>query len=94
MASGIPPTPKPKIPPMTMIKTLCKAFVERAEALNLKGKKREDAAFEFLLGAHIALAAVNHPEAEHVGTVTTFIIAIRGYSEVKRIAEAEDKAAA
>lgn len=82
---------------LTMLKTLCKAFVQRSEALNLKGKKREDAAFEFLIGAHTALAAVNHPEADHVRTVTTFIIATQGFREVKRIAEqaeAEEKAAA
>lgn len=79
---------------MTMIKTLCKFFVERSEALNLKGKKRDEAAFEFLIGAHTALVAVGHPEADHVRVVTTYSIAFRGFKEVQRIAEAQDKVAA
>lgn len=79
---------------MTMLKTLCKAFVQRADHQNLKGKKRDDMALEFMVGAYAALAAAKHPEAEHVGAVVAMVICTRGFSEVKKIAEAEDKAAA
>lgn len=79
---------------MTMLKTLCKTFVQRAEHQGLKGKARDTAAIEFMVGAFAALEASKHPEANHVGTYTQLAICTRGYSEVKRVAEAEDKSAA
>lgn len=79
---------------MTMLKTLCKTFVERAEHQGLKGKARDTAAIEFMVGAYAALTATEHPEANHVGTNLQLVICTRGYSEVKRVAEKEDKAAA
>lgn len=38
-----------------LMKTLCKKFVERTEALGLRGKKRDDALVDFMCGAATAL---------------------------------------
>lgn len=72
---------------MNTIQTLCVNFVERAEYLNLKGKKRDEAAIEFLVGAASALQITNHAEANHVLTCVAMAICPRGYGEVKRIAD-------
>ena len=72
---------------MNMLQTLCTRFVERAEHFEMKGKKRDEKAIEFLVGAATALQAINHPEANHVTNCVAMIICVRGYMEVKRIAE-------
>lgn len=72
---------------MNMLQTLCVKFVERAEHFNLKGKKRDEQAIEFLVGAATALQVSNHPEANHVLNCVAIIICVRGYAEVKRIAD-------
>jgi len=71
---------------MNMLQTLCIQFVERAEHFEMKGKKRDERAIEFLVGAATALQNTNHEEAQHVLSCVAFIIAVRGYVEVKRIA--------
>jgi hypothetical protein len=43
---------------IAIIKAICHGFVERAEALNLKGKKRDDAAMDYFVGANRALVAM------------------------------------
>lgn len=72
---------------MNMLQKLCTKFVERSEALGLKGKKREEACFEFMCGAATALQVAEHPEAEHVTNVVAMIISVRGYLEVAMIAK-------
>lgn len=69
-----------------MLKALCKQFVARAEALGLKGKKRDGALMEFMCGSYAALQAAGHAEAEHVGTVIAMIFSVRGFSECQKIA--------
>ena len=69
-----------------MLQTLCVKFVERAEFQQLKGKKRDELAIEFLIGAATALQNAEHPEANHVLNCVAMIIVVRGYAEVKRIA--------
>ena len=51
----------------------------------LKGKKRDEMAVAFWLGAWSALHAVGHRDAKWVGRVTTLLIATRGFSEVQGI---------
>lgn len=72
---------------MNMLQTLCVKFVERAEFQQLKGKKRDELAIEFLIGAATALQVSNHEEANHVLNCVAMIICVRGYGEVKRIAD-------
>lgn len=72
---------------MNMLQTLCTRFVERAEHFDMKGKKRDEKAIEFLVGAASALQATDHPEYSHVINCVALIICVRGYAEVKRIAD-------
>lgn len=65
---------------------LARSFVNRAKSLNLKGKKRDNAAMEFIVGAwQGASLAGNEKLAEHFGVVAALIISVRGYSEFERI---------
>lgn len=85
---------------MTRITRLARAFRDRSEAIGLKGKKRDDAALEFFLGAAMGLHIEGHEDAsQHVLRVASWLIATRGYSEIERICKeheskkAEDLAA-
>lgn len=79
----------------TFNQTVMKDFVRRSQALGYKGKKRNDAAIDFLAGAIAALEALkanrgNQTVAElsnHLCAVTAMLIAPRGYAEVERMAE-------
>jgi len=74
---------------------IAKAFIERAKALGLKGKRRDDEAVAYFLGAY-ALATMDakrtHDDAlaKHIGTVTELCVATRGYSAVERLAAMQD----
>ena len=71
----------------TTLRKLCASFVERAAALNLKGKKRDDALMDYMIGAHVALAATGQAEdAQHVGNVAALLFSVRGYRECEQIA--------
>jgi hypothetical protein len=72
---------------MNMLQKLSIKFVERATALNLKGKARDNECLSFFVGAHAAMEMADHPEAEYVKTCGALIICIRGYGEVARIAK-------
>jgi hypothetical protein len=68
---------------IAIIKAICHGFVERAEALNLKGKKRDDAAMDYFVGANRALVAMGHAEeASAIGTWTAFVLAHQGYRAI------------
>jgi hypothetical protein len=58
---------------------LCQSFHARAEALGMKGKRRDDATMEFFVGASQALAIAEHEHAPVVLRVTALLIAMRGY---------------
>jgi len=69
-----------------MLKTIARGIIDRAVALNLKGKKRDDMALDYWVGAARAAEALGHEEeAAHLRTVAVMLIATRGYSEVERI---------
>jgi len=84
---------------------LCAKFIQRADHLALKGKKRDDAALDYLIGAASALytfsathgldpaaIAAAHSDAQHIATVTAAVITVRGFSEVARIVLDAEKA--
>lgn len=76
-------------PTFPAIKSLCAAFVERADALNYpqKGKKLDSAALDYIIGAaKIAEIIGNTPIAAHLAGVA-YIVSIRGMFEVRHIAE-------
>lgn len=69
-----------------IVKRVAVDFVERAEALGLKGKKRDDAALDYFLGAAaIARAQDNKPLENHIGRVALLVIATRGFKGVQDI---------
>jgi hypothetical protein len=73
-----------------IVKKLAGQFVERSEALFYKGKRRDDAAVEFFLGAYVALNVTGNSElANKVGLTTAALIAPRGYTAVEQLAKGE-----
>ena len=72
---------------MNILQTLCCKMVERADALNLKGKKGDDDAIAFLAGAATALIATgNVKDGDFVGGYVAMVISVRGLMEVRLIA--------
>lgn len=60
---------------MSMLRQLAIKWRERESALGYKGKRAENAAFEFFIGATAALQISGHPDADHVGTCAALILA-------------------
>lgn len=72
------------------ITTLAKSIVERCNALDLKGKKRDNECLALWIGAiHGARLAGNEDMANHFERMAVYLIAIRGYSECLRLANPE-----
>lgn len=70
-----------------LARTLARRFIERAEELGYKGKKRDDAALDYFVGAAVlAELQGNKLLYEHLGRVALFVIAVRGYFGVKELA--------
>jgi len=68
-------------------KKLAEQFIERAEALKLKGTKLEDAALNFWCGAATALElAGNSLDATLLARQAALLVAVRGYVAVQDIA--------
>jgi hypothetical protein len=51
---------------MTTLHAIAAKCIERTAAMGTKGKRANDFAFEFVVGAAAALDAVGHPDAGHV----------------------------
>lgn len=61
-------------------------FKERKDALGYKGKKLDDAALDFFIGAAVgARAAGNDDIAKHIEAVAALLVAVRGYVAVSEI---------
>ena len=72
------------------IKNLAKAFVRRSNILGLKGKKRDVAAVEFLVGCCCALWEAGHKDAEMLENTVYFFVAPRGYRAVTHLASDQE----
>lgn len=71
-------------------KTIAAKFVERSTTLDLRGKRRDEAAVDFFCGAGVALAAAGmDAEATRIAVVTQLVVATQGYPAVRRMAEGE-----
>lgn len=71
----------------TLTKALAQKFIERSEALGLKGKKRDDAALDFWCGAASALELSGRKlDADTLGRQAALIVAVRGYFGVREMA--------
>jgi hypothetical protein len=66
---------------------LALSFIERADALSLKGKKRDDAALDYWCGAAIGAGLAGNTQLEsHLGRIAALVISVRGFMAVKEIA--------
>jgi hypothetical protein len=84
-------TPTKPAPYLVQLSRQC---VERMDWLQLKGKRRDDAAIHFFVGAAQGLAYAGLADAaNHVGTWNSMVLAYRGYSEVLRLANWVEPAA-
>lgn len=69
---------------------LSRRIVARCEAMELKGKKRDDATLNLWIGAiHGAHIAGNAEIAGYLERVAVMVICVRGFSEVKHMAAQE-----
>lgn len=70
-----------------LVKTIAERFVERSSALGLKGKKRDDAALDYFLGAAAGAELAGDVQmACQLGLVSAMIISVRGYAGVVSLA--------
>lgn len=71
----------------TLARGIASAFIERSKALEYKGKKRDNAALDYFIGAAKCLELTGDEEtASYLGRLA-WLISVRGYSEVETIAE-------
>lgn len=63
-------------------------FIARAKAQDMKGKKRDIAAVEFVTGAAAAAIAMHGNASKEWSQLSSmaFIVSLRGYSEVEKFA--------
>lgn len=74
--------PRPNFPAR-----LARRFIERARALELKGKARDHAAMHYFVGAAAVLEEAGLTDAsQHVAVVTMLALAPRGYREIETLA--------
>lgn len=74
-------------PTYAAVCAICKVFVARAHNGEMKGKARDRAALEFIVGANAgAFHAGNNDLCSHLQTIA-FLVSVRGYSEVERLAK-------
>jgi hypothetical protein len=66
-------------------------FIERAQALGLKGKKRDEAALDFFTGAAAGAEIAGDKDlAKHLGILCALVVAVRGFIGVNEIARGPD----
>lgn len=75
---------------MIIVKELAKKFLERADELGYRGKKRVDGALDYMAGAYVALDMVKHPQANWVGRAGVFLTSTQGISNIETLAKLED----
>lgn len=77
---------------MTILKQLCQKFVERSNELGYKGKRRDAALLDSMIGSiHALMLAGQTNDADHVLRATVLLFSTRGYSECVRIANKPDE---
>lgn len=69
------------------VRWICQQFVERSEALGYKGKRRDDAAIDYMVGAaQGCIAAGEKDVGESIGRIVYMSVSTRGYKEIQRLA--------
>ena len=68
-------------------RAVASGFIERAEALGLKGKTRDKAALDYYVGAARALELAGEEKAANViAAQATMIVCVAGYTGIVQIA--------
>lgn len=76
---------------MSVLKVLCQGFKDRAEGRELKGKRRDDAAIDYFVGAVRALQVIENEHARHVETWLVLVLSVRGFRAVEDVIALEEK---
>lgn len=83
------------------VQKIAKLFITRAEHLNLRGRKRDDAAMEFFVGAAMGVNTLVKEKGDdastlydHIILVASLLIATRGYAAVVGLAKDREQEAA
>lgn len=71
-----------------VIRQMARLFIERATNFGWKGKKRDDLALEFFMGAAKAVENLDEGLYKHLHAIV-FLLAVRGYDEVLILAKDE-----
>lgn len=67
----------------TIIRTVCNGIKERVEFLGVKGKKRDDLALNYMIGAAKAYQFIGRTElVDALSMFLTFALTIRGYKAI------------
>ena len=85
----IPALPTEALPKETLRRIVLRCS-ERADALEWKGKRGDDAAFDYLCGAVTALETVGHPHAEFVKRWVLLILRTQGMFAVRGLVAIEE----
>lgn len=69
------------------VRWLCQQFIERSNAIGYRGRRRDDAALDYLIGAAQAFKVAGHDwESEAIGRICYLDVATRGFKAVERVA--------
>ena len=70
------------------LRALCRRCVERSEALGYRGKRRDDFTMDYFAAAAVTAELTGDKEFfNHINLVGVMLISVRGFAEVKKIAE-------
>lgn len=74
--------------PTEIVRRLAQRTIEHVEALGLKGKRADDAALHYFVGAaSLADETGNRELAQHLGTVCVLIVSVRGMFGIRELAQ-------
>lgn len=90
--SGQALNPQPDLPkPSGLLVAVCRVIQERVVKLDITGKRRDEEALTFLLGAACGLQSAGlQKEGDLLLRVAGMIITVRGYSEIETIIKRAD----
>jgi hypothetical protein len=82
------PDPSDVHPTPEWLKSLVISYKERSSSLAYRGKKKEDAAMDFMCGAAKAFELAGEAEkAQWLGRIIVFSLSLRGFSEMEKLLE-------
>ncbi len=70
----------------TIANRVAVSFVERSDALGLKGKPRNDAALNYFSGAYSAFLAIDDTDSAGALATDIMVLGVKGYDHVEKLA--------